>query len=165
MKGWERVCGTNPQLWNVTDFTSPIQNILRTEGLHPGTQFPLCMQLGAVHGAEDAVWYTGTLVHAWPPNPKLKMEKEEYIRNRIPKIWEARDTWLPQSSQNSRCITSKIRRLSNGKSCYSTPFICFSYSLSNSCVTCIHVCYTCYTGISFLTVLKNEISKLTLRNI
>lgn len=64
MKGWENIRSTNPQLSNVIDFTSPIQNMLRTKGLHPGTQFPLCMQLGGVDGAEDAVWCSGTLARA-----------------------------------------------------------------------------------------------------
>lgn len=64
MKGWENIRGTNPQLSKVIDFTSPIQNMLRTKELHPGTQFPLCLQLGGVDGAEDSVWCSGTLARA-----------------------------------------------------------------------------------------------------
>lgn len=41
-------------------------------------QFPLCMQLEGVDGAEDAVWCTGALSCDRPCKPKLKMQKGRF---------------------------------------------------------------------------------------
>lgn len=87
------------------------------------------------------------------------VEGEIYIWNKMNKLWEARGMWLPQSSQNCRCITSKLRRLRNGQSSYSVPSICFPIFPIQ------FLCYT-YTGLFWFVwaLLKNEVSILRWRN-